>query len=275
MHHVDGRACRIRRLWTGGSPSQLDGAARRVLPTVMVVIGLTVAACGSDNGDAADDAVAERSDGDDGGESVDGQDPANGETEDPGQADGDESGGEDTGDEHADGEPENAEAGGEGDRTAPQDEPVDDGTDDGEDESPDSPAASNVPDECPEEVREVGDRITGDFEYVEVPPTEDVAILTCDWRDSGKSIASIEVSFSQELIGTDLADVEGAEDTSVGDVDGYVMRAAHDKAQANMFQFHVAGVYVTGGSIEVEDVDQGDVLELAEAAVDALAEASG
>jgi hypothetical protein len=116
----------------------------------------------------------------------------------------------------------------------------------------------------------VGDRITGEFEHVEVPAGGDLDILTCDWRDSGNSIASVEVSFSQRLFGSDLADVDGAQPVTVAGVDGYVMGSGERQVTTNMFQFQVEGLYITGGSIEVDDVEQGDVLELAEAAIESV-----
>ncbi|NED97516.1 hypothetical protein G1H11_19650 [Phytoactinopolyspora alkaliphila] len=134
--------------------------------------------------------------------------------------------------------------------------------------TPSPGVVGEVPARCPEEVVAVGERITADYEHVEMPPGDQLAILTCDWRDSGNTIASVEVSFSQRIYGTDLADVEGAEPVTIAGVDGYVLDSGERKVTATMFQFHAEGLYITGGSIEVADVEQGDVLALAEAAIE-------
>lgn len=232
---------------------------------VIAVIGLGTGGCGSGEDNPGDGAVAELDDGAD--EHTTGDEPSD-EPDQDADADLD---GSAKGDGAEDGEAgDDGQAGDGDDRTEPHTEPTVDATD----ARPQDPPGADIPAECPQAVREVGDRITDEFEYIEVPPTEDVAILTCDWRDADDSIASIEVSFSHELVGTDLAEVDGSVPVTVADVDGYVLRAEEDKAWANMFQFHVSGVYITGGSIQVEGVAQGDVLELAAAAIDALADTS-
>ncbi|NEE04069.1 hypothetical protein [Phytoactinopolyspora halotolerans] len=272
MHLVDGGARRVRRFRLGESSSSSLHIPRHaaLMAVVAVVTAVGLGGCGSDGrstdgGPAAEDAGTteptpdgrpseDATDGSAGAEGTDGTD----DDDDAGAGDGDAGAGDDA-------------TGGDDVGVEPHGEPTA-GDDGGE---PRQPPQIPIPPECPEAVRSVGDRITDEFEYVEVPPTEDVAILTCDWRDTSDSIASVEVSFSHELVGTDLADVDGAQKVTVAGMDGYVLRADEGKVRADMFQFQVSDVYITGGSIQVEGVAQGDILELAEAAVEALPEPPG
>ncbi|NDL56352.1 hypothetical protein [Phytoactinopolyspora mesophila] len=225
---------------------------RLVLPAGMVLT-LAVASCGSDD-DAADAPSPTAENTDVAPENDVPGDDENAGAEDDDAADGDGDGDADGVDEGGEAEPENGTA---------DDDPAEDDLD----EAPRGGGA--VPGSCPEEVLEAGADIATQYDHVEVGPVDGLDVLTCEWRAAGNGIASVEVSFSSELIGMDLADVEHAEEVRVGGVEGHVMHS--EEGQVNMFQFHTEGLFITGGSIDLEDIEPDDVLVLAEAAIEALA----
>ncbi|WP_123788494.1 hypothetical protein [Phytoactinopolyspora halophila] len=194
---------------------------------------------------------------------------------DPGDDAGNDSGNEDTGNEDTGHEPGIGEAGRDDGSGAGRGENAP-GAEDGSGRGPDGHAGAesrasvdDLPDACPEEVVDAGDSIAAGFTHREVAPSSnELAMLTCDWSAVDDSVASVEVNYSVELIGTDLSELDAADEVSVADADGYLLRA--DESQVSMFQFDIDGVYVTGGAIDMEDVDDEDMLDLAGAAVEAL-----
>ncbi|WP_166353877.1 hypothetical protein [Phytoactinopolyspora limicola] len=240
---------------------------RRIGWLAVVPLTLVIGACGSDDdaSRAADPESAATTenhpepdgDSDERGSPGDAS-PTDGHT-DGGPPDGDQDG-DDQGGDGQDGDDQGGDDGDDvGGRNGADDETVP-----GENEAP----PPRVPETCPDEVVAAGGDIAGGFEHVEVGPVEGLDVLTCEWRASNNSIATIEVSFSGELFGTDLGELDDAREVTVAGVDGYVMH--FDEGTVNMFQFHAENLYVTGGSIEVEGIDADDVLELAEAAIEAL-----
>jgi hypothetical protein len=219
---------------------------RLVLPALMT-LALAVAACGAGD-DPADDPSPPPA-------GTDATTDAEGEGDVP-----EDEAGDDAPDDEADDDAPDDEA----DRDVP-----DEGeTTGGQDELDGAPGGGDVPGSCPEEVLEAGEDIAAQYEHVEVGPGDGLDVLTCEWRAEDNGIASVEVSFSGQLIGMDLADLEHAEEVTVAGVDGHVMHS--EEGKVNMFQFQTEGLFITGGSIDLEDIDSDDVLVLAEAAIEAL-----